>query len=86
MNDSGPPPVPHPPYEELRRAAGDDPIARRHLEELHGELSAERPDPKAVEAHASRLRGIGDLEARIATWWESPETQRWVKAIADANL
>jgi hypothetical protein len=70
----------------LRRAAGDDPAAQQHLEALRGELSAERPDAEAVEAHTSRLRAVADLEARIATWWESPDTQRWVKAIADANL
>jgi hypothetical protein len=39
-----------------------------------------------VTTHATRLRGVAVLEARIANWWESPETQRWIKAIADANL
>jgi hypothetical protein len=86
MNESGRPPVPHPPYEELREAVAGDPLAQRQLDELHSALHAESPDPGAVTTHATRLRGVAVLEARIANWWESPETQRWIKAIADANL
>ena len=86
MSDSEQPSVPHPPYDELRAASADDAEAQAHLDALRRELSAPAPDPSAVRAHASRLRGVAVLEARIANWWDSPETQRWIKAIADANL
>jgi hypothetical protein len=86
MDDSGRPPVPHPPYDELHAAAEHDPAARAHLDALRESLEADRPDPQAVAAHATRLRGFAVLEARIANWWDSPATQRWIKALADANL
>ena len=86
MNDSGRPETPHPPYDELRTAAADDQRATRSVDALHAELHAAEPDPAAVERHANVLRGIPVLEARIANWWDDPNTQRWVKAIADAGL
>jgi hypothetical protein len=86
MNDSGLPDVPHPPYDELRAAAGGDAHASGSVEALHEELHSGEPDPAAVEHHANLLRGIPVLEARIANWWDDPNTQRWVKAITDAGL
>jgi len=86
MNDEGQPAVPHPPYDELRAALGEDARANRDVEALRSEMSAPQPDRDAVAQHASRLRAIPVLEARIANWWDSPETQRWIKAITDAGL
>ncbi len=80
------PAVPHPPYDELRTALGDDAAERAHVDALQAELHAAQPDRAAVAAHATRLRGIPVLEARVANWWDDPETQRWVKAITDAGL
>jgi len=86
MHDDGAPAVPHPPYDELRAALGDEHEASPSLDALQAELAAAKPDPHAVTAHASRLRGIPVLEARIANWWDAPTTQAWVKAITDAGL
>ena len=86
MNDSGPPDVPHPPYDELRSAAGGDEAANRSVDALHAQLHAEKPDPAAVREHASVLRGIPQLEARIANWWDDPNTQRWVLIITETGL
>lgn len=87
MSDTGQPEtIPHPPYEDLRAAAGDDPHAAGSVDALHAALHADPPDPAAVEQHANALRGIPVLEARIANWWDDPNTQRWVKAISDAGL
>ena len=86
MNDSGPPATPHPPYDEIRAAAPDDPRASQSVDALQAELHADEPDPATVERHATVLRGIPVLEARIANWWDDPDTQRWVKAITDAGL
>ena len=87
MNDTGQPDVPHPPYDELRAAAGGD----AHAAAL-GRCAARRrctrtePDPAASSGTPNALRGIPVLEARIANWWDDPNTQRWVKAISDAGL
>jgi predicted component of type VI protein secretion system len=89
MNDSPSPTdpvVPHPEYDELHSALADDPAGRAHVEALRAELHADEPDRTAVAAHATRLRGIPVVEARIANWWDDPNTQRWVKAITDAGL
>ena len=86
MNESGRPEVPHPPYEELRAAAGADAAATQSVDALHAELHADQPNPAAVEEHANLLRAIPVLEARIANWWDDPDTQRWVKALSDAGL
>ena len=83
---SGPPDVPHPPYDELRAAAGDHPQAGESVDALQAELHADEPDPAAVRHHTGILRGVPVLEARIANWWDDPNTQRWVKAITDAGL
>lgn len=85
MHDNGAPAVPHPPYDELRAALGDQPDAAS-IDALQAELEARAPNAQAVTAHASRLRGIPVIEARIANWWDDPDTQRWVKAITDAGL
>ena len=86
MNDSSEPRVPHPPYDELRAVAGGDPAAEQSVDALRAELHADAPNPAAVEQHANVLRAIPVLEARIANWWDDPNTQRWVKAITDAGL
>lgn len=86
MNDSGEPTVPHPPYDELRTALGDDAAGTRSVEELRAELHSGQPNPAAVQHHASMLRSIPVLEARVANWWDDPATQTWVKAITDAGL
>jgi hypothetical protein len=90
MSDSGrpdvPPEVPHPPYDELRAALGDDAHGAESVDALHDELHSDQPDPAAVERHAGLLRGIPVLEARVANWWDDPNTQRWVKALTDAGL
>ena len=86
MSESDQPAVPHPPYEELRAAAGDDAQANASVDALHAELHSGAPDPANVARQANILRAIPVLEARIANWFDDPNTQRWVKAITDAGL
>jgi hypothetical protein len=86
MHDDGTPAIPHPPYEELRAALGDQPDGASSVDALQAELAAETPDATRVSAHASRLRSIPVIEARIANWWDDPSTQSWVKAITDSGL
>jgi hypothetical protein len=84
--DKGDPQVPHPPYDELRAALGTDEPAQADVDALQAHLTEPNPDAAAVSAQAGRLRAIPVLEARIANWWDAPETQRWIKAITDAGL
>lgn len=86
MSDPGRPDVPHPPYDELHAAAAGDPQAAQSVDALRAQLESPNPDPAAVEHQAGLLRAIPVLEARIANWWDDPNTQRWVKAITDSGL
>jgi hypothetical protein len=84
MNDQEPaPPLP---YDELRRAIGDDPAAHRELDALLAYLAEGRPDPERIAGHINALRSMHDAEARVANWWDDPVTQRWFKALGDAGL
>jgi hypothetical protein len=85
MNDSGSAGVPHPPYDDLRAALGTGHEATASIDALHTELHSAAPDAASITDHASRLRGVSVLEARIANWWDDPATQSWVKAITDAG-
>jgi hypothetical protein len=86
MDDQERPARPQLPFDELRAAVGADPAARTALEELRAHLETPAPDPEAVRRHVDALRGVRDIEARIANWWDDPETQRWVMTITDAGL
>jgi hypothetical protein len=86
MSDQPGPPRPHLPYDELHAAIGDDPAARRELEGLREHLEGPQPDPVRVRGHVDALRGVRDVEARIANWWDDPETQRWVMFFTDAGI
>ena len=86
MNDDERPPAPQLPYDDLRSAIGDDPAARRELDALFQHVQSTQPDPQVVKGHVDSLRGVRDIEARIANWWDDPVTQRWVKAIGDVGL
>jgi hypothetical protein len=86
MSDPGSESVPHPPYDELRAAAGGDPDAQKSVDALQAELQSSAPNPETVRKHASFLRSIPVLEARIANWFDDPNTQRWFLFITDAGL
>lgn len=86
MSEQPVPPKPQLPYEELHAAIGDDASARRELESLREHLDAPQPDPARVRGHVDALRGVRDVEARIANWWDDPSTQRWILFLTDAGL
>jgi len=86
MNDEGRPATPMLPYDELRSAIGDDPVARNELDALHAHLNEPVPDPERIAEHVDALRSVRDAEARVANWWEDPVTQQWLKALGDAGL
>jgi hypothetical protein len=86
MNDQGGPPRPQLPYDELHAAIGSDAAARSELDALRAQLDDPKPDPARLQGHVDALRGVHDAEARIATWWDDPETQRWIMTITNAGL
>jgi hypothetical protein len=49
-------------------------------------LDDPKPDPARVRGYVDALRGVRDAEARIANWFDDPETQRWIMTITDAGL
>jgi hypothetical protein len=84
MNDPGRPP--QLPYDDLHAALGAHPTAREELAALRAHLDDPAPDPDRIRGHVDALRGVHDAEARIANWWDNPETQRWIMAITNAGL
>ena len=84
MNDQGRPP--RLPYDELQAALGANPAARTELEALREHLNGPAPDAERIRGHVDALRGVHDAEARIANWWDDPETQRWIMTITSAGL
>jgi hypothetical protein len=86
MDDQNGPPKPQLPFDELRSALGPDPGAHRDLNDLRAQLETPAPDPARVRRLVDALRGVRDVEARIANWWDDPETQRWIMTITDAGL
>jgi hypothetical protein len=86
MNDQGQPARPPFPYADVHAALGADAEARNELEALRAHLDDPTPDPAKIRGHVDALRGVADAEARIANWWDNPETQRWIMAITNAGL
>jgi len=81
MSDQDRPAPQHLPYSEIE--AGLDPAARAELAALRAQVEHPTPDAARIRGHVDALR---DTEARIANWWDSPETQRWIMTITDAGL
>lgn len=84
MNDQ--PTPPELPYDDLHAAIGSDPAARAKLDALRDQLAHPTPDAATVARHVDALRGVRDVEARIANWWDDPKTQIWIKGLTDAGL
>jgi hypothetical protein len=77
---------PHPPYDEIRSAAGDHPDASAAIDDLHAAMNDPAPRPDAIRASVDRARAVPALEATIANWWDSPRVQNWVMILTDAGL
>ncbi len=60
-----------------------DPAQRAELAALRAQVEHEFPNGERVRGHVDALR---TTEARIANWFDNPETQRWLMAITDAGL
>jgi len=74
------------PREDLHAALPPGHAAHATIDKLHGELERSAPDRRSIEAHVGRLRSVPELEAGIATWWESPPTQRFISNLSQIGL
>ena len=74
------------PREDLHAALPEEHSGHPAIDELHGEVEAERPNRRAIEQHVGRLRAIPELEALVANWWDDPNTQRFVGDLGQIGL
>ncbi|HKU82188.1 MAG TPA: hypothetical protein VJP76_08470 [Candidatus Tumulicola sp.] len=79
-------PRPAVPSDELHAALPPGHEAHAAIDRLHEAVDAEQPDRTAIEAHVRHLRGLPELEAMVANWWESPSTQRFVWNLTQIGL
>lgn len=56
------------------------------IDELHAEMRSQSPDRRKIEEHVGRLRGIPELEAAVASWWEKPSVQRFIDDLGRIGL
>jgi hypothetical protein len=59
------------------------PAQRADLAGLRTQVENEFPDGERVRGHVNALRAA---EARIASWFDSPETQQWIKSLGDTGV
>jgi hypothetical protein len=78
--------------------AGEEVIAALHaalphghpahatIDALHAEVGAAAPNRRTIERHVSNLRGLPELEAAVANWWDDPKTQRFIETLSRIGL
>jgi hypothetical protein len=59
------------------------PAQRADLAGLRAQVEHEFPNCELVRGHVNALRAT---EARIANWFDSPETQRWIQSLGNAGV
>jgi hypothetical protein len=74
------------PAETLHEALPASHGAHATIDQLHTELGKAAPSGTALKEHVSALRSVGELEAVIANWWDSPTTQRIVYDLTQIGL
>jgi hypothetical protein len=80
------PAPPEVPREQLHAALSPDHDAHAAIDGLHDELQQPQPNRAAIEAHVERLRGLPEVEATIANWWDSPAMQRFMWHVSQIGL
>jgi hypothetical protein len=74
------------PSEDLHAALPDEHPAHETIDELHAEMQAPEPSAEAIHRHVGTLRRLPELEATIANWWDSPQTQRFIANLGQIGL
>jgi hypothetical protein len=71
------------PRDELHAALAPGHEAHATIDDLHAEISREKPDHATIARHVGTLRGLPELEATIANWWDDPKTQRFFAILGE---
>jgi hypothetical protein len=74
------------PHADLHASLPEGHAAHGTIDKLHAEIQGSSPDRDAIEAHVNNLRGLPELEATIANWWDDPRTQRFVANLNQIGL
>jgi hypothetical protein len=69
------------PHADLHAALPKEHHAHATIDALHAEVQKESPHRPTIERHVSTLRGLPELEAIVANWWDDPRTQRFVDVL-----
>jgi len=72
-----------PPLDYARIEAGLTAEQKADLAGLRAQVEHAHPDAERIRGHVSALR---ETEARIANWFDSPETQLWMQSLGNAGL
>lgn len=74
------------PVERLHEALPEEHPAHATIDELHAQVRSATPDADAIHRHVGSLRGLPQLEATIANWWDDPTTQRFIANLGQIGL
>jgi hypothetical protein len=72
--------------EKLHAALPREHAAHATIDELHAEMESTSPNPRSIERHVGHLRSLPELEAIVASWWENPQTQRFIATLGQIGL
>jgi hypothetical protein len=74
------------PREQLHAALPHGHAAHATIDDLHAQVEGEAPDASAIHRHITALRGLPELEAIVANWWDDPKTQRFFETLGQIGL
>lgn len=69
------------PQDDLHAALPSEHDAHATIDDLHAEINKESPHRPTIEKHVGTLRGLPELEAMVANWWDDPKTQHFVDVL-----
>lgn len=70
----------------LRTALPPGHAAHETVDRLSAELRSSKPQAASVEHLAGRLRGVPQIEAIVANWWDNPRTQKFIADLGQIGL
>lgn len=74
------------PRDKLHAALPSEHGGHATIDALHGELTAASPNRGSIEHHVRTLRGLPELEAIVANWWDDPKTQRFFEILGQIGV
>ncbi len=71
------------PYDDLHADLAGDEAGRETLDRLRHAIASEAVRRADVESHVGLLQAIPVVRARVANWFDSPGTQRWLDGLSE---